>query len=274
MAVWDRDYARAQPREGRSLGIDLPPTGTLALVIVHSLAWLFVTVMQVQQLAWPADFVMLTPRGNPTAIALHPLGGYGVGGLFVIAAIWMLGGRIERQLGTRQLLRHYVLGTVLAGAAYYLLGLVMGGSWDPLASAWGALSAWCLAAWRHMRYESVVVFGRLTTYGKAVALTGAIIAALSIVFGGPGQAGWLIAVLAALPAALLSERLPIIRFAPRDSGSKPARPRRTRRPRVVDPPDAPDIDDILAKISRDGVDSLTAQERERLEEARRAKLRQ
>jgi len=38
-------------------------------------------------------------------------------------------------------------------------------------------------------------------------------------------------------------------------------------------PGEPDIDDILAKISRAGLDSLTEDERQRLEDARRTKLR-
>jgi hypothetical protein len=117
------------------------------------------------------------------------------------------------------------------------------------------------------------VFGKLTTTAKAVALGAAVIAALVFFFGGPGATGWLIAAAAgslAWPAVSL-----LAGVTPRARG--PRTPRTLGEPRRSDEPEpsAADavLDEILAKISREGLDALTPAERERLEAARRAKLR-
>jgi hypothetical protein len=86
-----------------------------------------------------------------------------------------------------------------------------------------------------------------------------------------GAVAWL----AALVAGGASILVPLPRLArPR---LRLARRPRVRPSRVTERPlleeSEPDIDAILAKISRTGIDSLTAAERSQLEAARRARLR-
>lgn len=273
MALWDRDYARSRPQERGPLGgIELPPTGALTLFIIHGLAWATMLGAAFDAVQMPLRQLLLTsqPLAQPLAILLHPLADGGLGALLTLVVIWTLGGRLERTVGTRQLVRLYLLGNLLAGAAYYALAALLRYEWTPLSYPVGALAAWVLAAWRHMRYDMVVVFGRLIAFGKAAAIAAAAIAALRILFGGPTATGWLIAVLAGLPAALLAERLPVIRFAPR---SNAPRPRRSKRSAAPPSPGDDNIDSILEKISSQGIGSLNKDERARLEKARQARLR-
>ena len=132
-----------------------------------------------------------------------------------------------------------------------------------------------LGAWRRLKDEVVSVFGKLMTTAKLTAIGAAIIAGLTFLRGGPGATGWLIAAAAgslAWPAVnLLSEisrptaKLRASRRG-RDAGSAP-------RHDASEPTDDAELDEILAKISREGLESLSPAERERLEEARRTRLR-
>jgi hypothetical protein len=140
----------------------------------------------------------------------------------------------------------------------------------------GALAAWVLAAWRNLSDEMVSVFGRLTTVAKTVAIGAAIIAGLIFFQQGPAATGWLIAAAAGSLASPLVEsirrpqrRTTGVPWVPRDGVGPAGRAHGAAEPGVDDRA----LDELLAKISRDGLDSLTPAERERLDAARRSKLR-
>jgi len=282
MGVWDRDYSKTYGSGaggGRDWGSRLPSRGALILIVLHVIG--FVMVHLVRHEAGEQAIVLFVLRGDalhPAAILLHPFGNLSILTLiFVIYAVWTLGGRIEARFGVAWLLGTYVVGTLIAGIVFLgfaqLSAAHAGYALDMPA---GALAAWVLGAWRGLSDEMVSVFGKLMTMAKVVALGAAIVAALVFFSGGPGATGWLIAAAAgslACPAVNLvcgirGTRVPADAPRRRETG----RP----EPRSDKPEPSPEdaaIDDLLAKISREGMDALTPGERERLEAARRAKLR-
>ncbi|MFQ5806718.1 MAG: rhomboid family intramembrane serine protease [Phycisphaerae bacterium] len=282
MGVYDRDYTKTGAGRGAGIawGAHLPPRGALALIVLHGLG--FLTVLMMRHDAGGAAATMFVLRGaasHPAAIVLHPIGSESILTLaFVAYAIWTLGGRIESRWGTTRLLSLYVLGTIISGGVYFgfaqrapdLAGYA-------LVMPTGALAAWALAAWRNLSDEMVSVFGRLVTVAKATAIGAAIVAGLVFFRGGPAATAWLIA------AAAGSLAWPVVNVF-RGNVRASSAARQLRRARAARPPtrcdaaqpvaEDPAIDDLLAKISREGLDALTPAERERLEAARQAKLRQ
>ncbi len=282
MGVWDRDYSKAG--YGREVGgIDwrsrLPPRGALTLIVLHLVGFLIVRVGWHD--AGDAARVLVQLRNDalhPAAILLHPFGNVSFWTLiFVVYAIWTLGGRIEGRFGTARLLGMYAVGTLLAGVVFLgFAQLSAEHSAHALDMPAGALAAWALAAWRTMRDEMVSVFGKLMTTAKVVVLGAAIVAGLVFLVEGPAATGWLIA------AAAGSLAWPATNLV-REAGGVTDRSRKSRRREAVggesrsDKPEAHAadavLDEILAKISREGIDALTPAERERLEAARRARQR-
>lgn len=282
MGVWDRDYSKTYGSGaggGRDWGSRLPSRGALILIVLHLVG--FVMVHIVRHDAGEQAIVLFVLRGDalhPAAVLLHPFGNLSLLTLvFVVYAIWTLGGRIEARFGIGWLLGTYVVGTLIAGIVFLgfaqLSATHTGYALDMPA---GALAAWVLGAWRGLSAEMVSVFGKLMTTAKVVALGAAIVAALVFFSGGPGATGWLIA------AAAGSLACPVVNLVRGIRGRRiPAdAPRRSEAGRPEPPSDEPQpspedaaIDDLLAKISREGMDALTPDERERLEAARRAKLR-
>ena len=223
-------------------------------------------------------FVLRGDALHPAAILLHPFGNLSILTLiFVIYAIWTLGGRIESRFGTARLLGTYVIGTLIAGAVFWgFAQLSAEHTQYPLVMPAGALAAWVLGAWRNFNDEVVSVFGKLTTTAKAVALGAAVVAALVFFRGGPSATGWLIAAAVGSLAWLVVD---LARgfggdwFASRAVQGKQAGFSEPRSSEPRTDADDVDIDDILVKINREGIDALTPAEHERLERARRAKLR-
>lgn len=274
MGVWDRDYSKADHggAGGSRWHEFLPPRGALALIGLHVLGFLVVTV--VRHDSGPAAATMFALTGSashPAAIVLHPLGVRSLWTLaLIVYVIWVLGGRIEARCGTGRLLALYALGTAISGPVYFGFAQM---SPDlaryPLAAPAGALAAWVLLAWRELSDEFVSIFGWLTTFAKAAALGAGVVAALVFFKQAEGATGWLIAAAAGTLAA------PIVNGLRGRAGVARARreARPPRRAAAGSVPEDPPIDDILTKISREGLDALTPAERERLEAARRAKLR-
>ncbi len=282
MGVWDRDYSMAERRPGRR-SVDwrshLPCGGVLALIIAHVLG--FAVMLVVRRHAGTtvlALFVLEGASSHPTAILLHPISSSSpLTLLFLVGAMWTLGGRIESRFGTAPLLWLYVLGTIIAGAVYFGFAQVAPElAAYALAMPAGALAAWARAAWRSLSDEMVSVFGRLVTVAKAAAIGATIVATWIFFWNGPAATGWLIA------AAAGSLAWPPVN-AVRGGTHPPTKPRWPREAKPARPwphnaevqstRDEHAVDDLLAKISREGTDALTPAERDRLEATRRAQLR-
>lgn len=273
MAWYERKYDdEAATGFARGMGgrIKAPPRGALVLMIVHGLLFLLMSGLAAEQGGAEVPLRAMVDAGHhPAGILLHPFATTRLFTLlFVVLALWSLGGRIEQKLGTAALVRLYIAGNLVAGLVFYVLAQL----WPPAASTAleypaGALAALCAAAWRHLRHDAVQVLGKVTTLAKVYAICAAIVVGLELLRAQGACVGWLVAVVAGAgsePAlALLGRRI--------RGGRRVVRPSIPRAPRK--PPPEPEIDDILAKISRSGLESLNEDERARLEQARRMKLR-
>jgi len=277
MGWQDRDYSDGAYGEPVSTtwGIRRPPSATLALMILHAVAFLLMLALQHGDGQAIAALLPLSgSAATPLGILLHPLGNTSFfTALFVVLAFWALGGRLELRLGVQRLIAVYVLGNLAAGAAYF--GVARGLpalAAMPLDYPVGALAGLCAVAWQRLRDDAVQVLGRVTSAAKVYAVCGAIVVGLAILEAREGAAAWLAAAAAGAASAALIARWPVrvqFRRRRRYHTVRPSIPSSVIQP----PPDEPNIDPILAKISREGIESLTEAERQRLEAARRAKLR-
>jgi membrane associated rhomboid family serine protease len=255
-------------------GIRRPPSATLALMVAHGAAYLS-TVALGQATA--DRFALSGDTATRLGILLHPLGTtHLTTALFVILALWSLGGRLEVRLGLRHLVALYVAGNLAAGAIYLAVarGLPTLAAM-PLDYPAGALAGFCVVAGLRLRDEAIQVLGRVTSAAKVYAICGAVVIVLAIADARVGAVAWLAAVVAGGLGALLVEYWPAL-VRPRQYRVRRVLRPSVARPRPVVPPvtlEEPDIDDILAKISRHGLASLTDGDRQRLEAARQAKLR-
>jgi len=281
MGIYDREYTKSRP--GRESGLDwgaiLGPRGALMLIGLHLLGFVVALVLRHDAGAKATvTFVLHGSVSHPAAIVLHPIGGGSVlTFVFVVGVIWTLGRRIETRFGTGRLLGLYALGTLIGGSVYFGFAQTAPElAVYPLALPVGGLAAWVLGAWRGLSDETVSIFGRLTTAAKASAIGAVVVAGLVFFWHGPAATAWLIA---AAAGSLAWPALNVIRgpvgapAAPRQGKTQAPRRQAGRNEAGTPAGDAP-IDDVLAKISREGLDALTSEERKRLEAARRAKLRQ
>jgi len=272
----ERDYSDESYGEPVSTtgGLRRPPNGTLALMIIHGAA--FVLMLMLRHGNGEAIVAMCALSGetaHPLGILLHPLATADVlRAAFVVLALWSLAGRLEPRMGLLRLVVLYVAGNLMAGGVYFgvALGLPTLAT-APLDYPVGALAALCLTAWRQLRHDLVQVLGRVMSIATIYAICAGIVVVLAFAGAREGALAWLLAAAAGAGSAPLAARW----------SSGPRRPRRVRQvvrpsipPAIIQPPpDEPDVDDILAKISREGIGALTDAERDRLERARRAKLR-
>lgn len=274
MSWRDRDYSRRPADETSRWQAHLPPPGTQILLVLHLLGLV---------LAWAAagdptardllNFRLYAGHVTMPAVLLHPFAAQGFSVLLPLVALWWLGSELERAVGTARLLWLYAFGTLCAGAGFAGAVLLLGFNGTlALAHPVGALAAWALTGWLRQRETYTVVRGRLISVGKLIAISAGVITMLIIFIAGQAAAAWTVGVLAALAAVPLTETT--LRLTHRNR--RPAVSRAARRPPPAPPPargEEPDIDVILDKIHREGLDALTDEERERLESARRAKLR-
>jgi hypothetical protein len=160
----------------------------------------------------------------------------------------------------------------------------------PLAAPIGALAAWCVAVWIHPVIDSVTIFGRPFALRHVVTFAAVASAAMMLSRAGMGGIAWLAALTvgAASPVALANVRIgwprgasrrrrlklvrPSVR-AVRSTSARPSKPVGGHDKPAHTSADLAAVDAILEKISRSGISSLTADERERLEAARRDLLR-
>lgn len=285
MSWRDRDYYKEESWTGaRSSGMAFrrPPVATAVLMALHVLVG---GLLWVTSQGEPPDAISLaafsfSEQNAPLlAIVLHPFASHSVISLLLsVLIVWMLGGHVERQRGARAMLGMYVVGNLLAGVAFFAVAH----AWSPLGAfpldyPAGALGAWAVAAVRPMWGEMVMVFGKPQPVSQVACISGAIAAGVMVALHRFGAVGWVSAVVAGSLGETLLAWLPAL-------------PARRRGPRIVRPsishepppdetpfaeptPEDEVLDELLAKISRSGIESLTDEERARLEAARRAKLR-
>jgi membrane associated rhomboid family serine protease len=282
MAWRDRDYSKDEPwTQHGSVRSRLRWPGGVAgiLVLLHVAAFILVLFLRTEAggAALANSLALSEKAAHPWAIFTHPLATPSLLSLIItVFILWTLAARIERQFGWRRMIALYASGNVLAGAAFFALARMS----PPLASAGldsptGAFAAWFVMAYRGMGNQMMPLFGRMYRLSRVVAVALAVMTVLMLALRGVGAIGWLAALAAGACAEPLLANL---------SGALAGIPHRRRR-RVVRPsiprfngargerePEQYDVDDILAKISRDGMESLTPADRERLEAARQAKL--
>lgn len=263
MSWRDREYHQSYDSESPTMSWRsmLPPRMTLILCVLHLVAW-------IAALSLPEALVrrltLSDLASDPVAIVMHPLAAtlsWKV--TLALFVAWTLAARIEVRSGPRRVLQLYLLGNIVCGAAYWLLTR-FGPDWAPsvLDFPAGALVAWLGESWR-WREEPFFPLGRPMAGTTAMGATTAILVGIVLAVTRFQAAGWLAAAALAAGAPLLLDKLADARLPKRRRRVRPSI-RRASEPSVTD-----DIDDILKKISQSGIDSLTPQERERLEAARR-----
>ena len=251
------------------------------LILVHAAAFILIMLLRTEQggVALADSLALAEKTARPWAILTHPLATPSLLSVIItVFILWTLAAQIERQYGWRRTIALYVAGNILAGAAFFTLTRMA----PPLASAGldsptGAFAAWFVMAYRGMGSQMVPLFGRVHRLSHVVAVALAIAVVLMLATRGLGAIGWLGAIAAGGCAepllanvsgewakVLLRRRRRVVR--PSIPHEKAARDGRE--------PDPYNVDDILAKISRAGMGSLTPADRERLETARQAKLRE
>ncbi|MBU0638015.1 MAG: rhomboid family intramembrane serine protease [Planctomycetes bacterium] len=272
----ERDYSQVgwSGSDQHTGGLRRPPPGALVLMALHVVAWVAMLVMSRDADTLPAPLLPLAGQtAHPLGILLHPFTSVSLWTLAItLLVIWLLAARLEARLGLRAMLGLYCAGNVFAGGVYFALARV----YPPLAGVAldypaGALAAWCFVAWRTSAGDMFTIAGRLVSVSKAVLVGVVVVAGLVLLGRGSAGVAWLLAIAAgllAVPAVNCASAV-----AERASATPPPVRPRPRRPAPPPPPREPDIDDILEKITRAGMDSLTREERDRLEQARQAKLR-
>ncbi len=265
----------------------LPPVGTLALVLAHLSAWIFVTILHYAVSEKAASSLQLDSELRPWAILTHPLATTSglLSGLAIIC-LWPLAARIEEQMGRGRMLALYFSGNTLAALGFIAVaGFSPKHGVAPLNLPSGALAAWSLAAWRSLPLESIPILGRFVPLKNMIAWV-AIGAAVVCVAGyREGATAWLFAALCGAAIAPVLEAITSIRSRRRQRVAVVAHPRVRRAAHFSDPVVSPrsaaesildplegELDELLAKISKSGLASLTPDERSRLEVARQNRL--
>jgi membrane associated rhomboid family serine protease len=279
--TWFSESSGAALRDWRSL---LPPPGATGLLVAHLTGFIIALLLRHGVSENAAESIALTNELNAWTVFTHPIAT--TNGLMlscILCGVWSLAGRIEDLLGMRRMLALYAGGNVLAGLAF----VVIARFWPINASASlsepvGAVAAWVVTIWTLLPFENVGLFGRFFSL-RSVGLTcTAIVATLTVMQYGPGATAWLTAAfVGGAVAPVIDVAYTLVARRRQRAESAPSRPTRSerrsepaRRTNPAPEPESqlPEIDDLLAKISRAGIDSLTASERARLEAARKARL--
>lgn len=278
MAWWERDYQKAPYRDRTSFGggIRRPPSGALALIVTHTVAFLVVMMLRfdagrelAEKLALSAD------SSHGIGILTHP---FATGSLLTLAIVifvtWTIGARIEERNGTRRLFALYVAGNLFAGLGFFVLArLAPDLAQFELDYPVGGLTAWCVVSLRGLGGEQVNVLGKMQSVARLATICVLLIVGFTLALRGRAAVAWLAAIAIGGLTALVLERLPELRGWKLPRRRRPTRRRPTVRPSIrrdtTSEPE-PQVDDVLAKISREGLNSLTPDEQKRLEAARRA----
>lgn len=276
----ERDYHRSTTFDfGRAFGDGRPPWGVIGIVALHVLLYALFT--QTPGLdAWAARHAPLADATSSAyGIVLHPWSVTSIISLFfTLLAIAALGAQLERRLGTLPLLALYALGNLAAGVGFFALTRAAPyASFVALTAPIGGLAAWIAATWRQMRDESISIFGHMAPFSQFAGLLAFGFIVLLLAASRQNPIGWVVALSLGAVVGLA-----------RTGWLRRGRLGRQRRRRASEdqlheafvaefdsdpPPPEIDIDDLLAKISANGLKSLSAKERARLEEARREMIR-
>lgn len=281
MSWRERDYSQSAAnrygrRGRRGASAWLPPPASLFLLLAHTAAFALARgVLASGGRSAAVTFGLSAENANPVGILSHPFAiEYPAQFALIVLGIWILASRIEHVFGPYRVLALYLVGNVAAGAGYWLLltawpasGLVK------LDAPVGALAAWAVVVWRHLSFERLVLLGRSFSLRTATLVAGGVAVAVCISGKGAGALAWLGALGAGGASSLVLDRVWLGSGDFEASGSR-GRARRIAALRAAEAEDdEAAIDDILEKISREGLDHLTPDERARLEAARRAMLR-
>lgn len=306
MGWQDREYSQPWEQwERRSGGgsdskIPRPPKIVVVLMIVHAAAWLLMLMLagDASTATLPKRFALSGASADALGVLLHPYASSKPLSVLIDALVfWTLGTAVANRCGPGRVIAWYLLGNFAAGVVYFgiariapALGVL------PLESPIGAFGAWLAAFWWLHRDEPMLVLGKyrhagtllLGVYGAVVLLMllfyrGDVVALLCASFGGMAAAPLASAALTSWPQGGLQRRVrrpsaaggllrPRVR-ALAEHGAAAPQAAVSASP-LASEPAPPDIDDLLVKISREGIHSLTADERGRLEAARQAKLRE
>ncbi len=305
----ERDYSQWSWREpgGRAdWRSRLPPPAAAGLLVVLAVAYIAFLIMRAETGTQLEPWIRLygqtratlenpalaetavdAPRGcTPLAVLLHPLASERVLSLLLaMLTVWILGGMIEQRIGAARMLTYFWVGCVMAGAGYFVTArFAPDMAVLPLDDPVGAFAAWCVACWFAFRWDPIDVLGRTFPLSGVIATCALISVGLTLFLFGFAAFAWLVAVVCGGAAAPLVEALArvIAVRSQRLAARRAPTPRAPRQPvRASLPPreslapsaDEAEIDEILAKISREGLPALTADERRRLEAARQAMLR-
>ncbi len=292
MGWQDRDYnaeseGGAGARFWRDFRMFLPPPATLALVLVHFIAYF--VVLGVGYGRMPQEAVPLALSSgylSPYAVLAHPIAANsGLSSSLGILAIWIGGAAIEHLIGPNRLFTLYVLGNVFAGIGYVALaGFAPTLAKAPLAIPLGAIIAWTIVVGRHYPYEIVSLFGFPVRIIRFLLVVLAVVGLASLMRYQLGATAVFAAAVTAAGAAYMLE-VAATRQTVRSARRSPRRSRPLEPPKMEyldDDEQIPDeeevdtsinIDDLLEKISRTGIGSLSPEERDRLEQARLERLR-
>ncbi len=202
------------------------------------------------------------------------------GGLAVVTIIFVLltlGARIERSDGGGTLVGLFLLGSLAGVAAHLAVALtapsLAGLPVAPIPN--GGFAAMAMFGMHRYRDEHVSLFGYVRTVSWVIGLVALVMLAFRFLSLGPDAIGWLTGTLAGAlvgttPESVrdLSQWWAVLR--PRRRPRAAVRPSIPRTPPPVEEPDplTTTLDDLLEKISREGIEALTDEERDQLERAR------
>lgn len=275
MGWQDRDYHQ-EPGAGFGERLRLPPV-TLALMVAHGAGFLVAFMLHADEGADLAARLTLsgTQRDwigilfHPFAIGPHP-GFAFLAVLFTLYILWKFVAPIERFKGGAAVLAAWLVGNLAAGAVYWLAASVPVLATRPLIGPSGAMAAWLLIAWRMYAHETVFLFGRYVSFGRVLLWGGALLVGVLLLLAGiVGGLAWLAALLTGGAAGAAGQWLPDLLKGLERPENEVAPPPRQRRDNQRRERDEAELDAVLAKISREGLDALSARERDLLERARR-----
>lgn len=278
MGYQDREYNRESFRSQLPRW-QPPPRATLVLLLIHG-----VTCAMMLGSIWtdPQTPLWMLQLGEPRsnhliAILTHPYATHSLGLALAYLGLLTVGAALEEREGAERMLRLYFVANLFAGTAYFLSARTLTMPENPLTLSYplGALAAFTYFHWSNPHYRMVSVFGRLMGWHNLVALVAVVIAFFTVLGFGSRATGWVVAAIAGLLAVPVEARLPRIRFRLPSTRRRPrvVRPSVPKREAARPPTRADGLDDdldaLLAKISDSGLESLTDEERGRLEAHRR-----
>jgi membrane associated rhomboid family serine protease len=214
---------------------------------------------------------------------------------FNMFGLWVFGGRLQERLGWQEFLAFYLVAGAFSGVGY-VVWCALSGVWAPCIGASGAVAGAIVLYALYWPYDRFLIYGIIPVQAMWLAIVYAVYDLYPVLMelSGRGNGGSNIAHAAHLAGMLfaviyVNRRLVLMNYWPTSWG-KSARSWFRRRPqlKVLRPDDAEPapksvptrltaserqrMDDLLDKINSEGEASLTAAERDFLQQASR-KLR-